>query len=141
MDRKNILTPIEPSLDLLFQIANNYLAKIKAVTQGFMISTLGEESNWGIQYLNDDDSKVDDGLTKSLWGSAFEHHVCFLSKESIQAVKKLPNEYKLKSYESLMLEADAIMPSAGAAIILAFSSIEAAIDRALNSLHSIGIKT
>lgn len=131
-------SPPDPPLDLILQIGNAFIRRLRSVAVAPRAMPLLELSNFRIEYLNDDGSPLPDqeGLRRGLvkWGYAVD---CIILDEAVwKAVNELPLDFEPTPWDELVLDARAQLPNVGTAIALGYTALEVMIDAALDRLAS-----
>ena len=131
----------EPSFDLVFEFANDVLARMRSVLRVASIRPLRLATTAArIDYLNDDGSPVDaDGVTPRshvLGASSFS--VAVLRSEAWADASALAPDFEPRPWDEMLMDASDVLPRIEAAIVLAFAALESFIDWALEEFAAAG---
>lgn len=138
-DRRKALdrNDYDPAPEFIFKVANSFLAKLRSVTQGIEIRLLAEQNTiWRLEYLTDVEGEVplDPDLFRATFGYAFQWRFTVVNNGILEKVTTLPKSYEMQTWETLILDAEALLPDVRASLVLAFSALETMIAIALNYL-------
>lgn len=129
----------DPPLIQVFQEANNFLGRLRSVTQAKHIRPISARSTiWRIDYLSDDGRELapDPAHYRKRLAVSFSWTLCAISEKVWTAARELPQNYRPAAWETLLLDAEALLPQVGPSIVLAFSALETFVESALNTLVS-----
>ena len=124
-----------------FRLANDLQQAVRTLGRVPGVKPLSPESTvWQLRFLRDDGSELEKtpGLHRGLGGVGGRWEVTALGAELWNAAKDLPTEFEASAWDSLFLDALALLPEIGPAIVLAFSAIETRIQTALAALAAHG---
>ena len=131
----------DPPKDFIKDTANDFLARLRYVTGGGKIKLLQFPSiNWNLQYLNDDGSELPEekGYIRGLGGRKFEYSFVTLNREVWDDVHSLEPFHPTPVWKTLLLDAEAVLPEIGLAIILTFTALEVFISMILDEIDKTG---
>lgn len=134
----NPLQGTDPKPELAFQIANDVLGRIRVYSRAFQIRPvlIGSDS-WQLAYLSDDGQLLEHDPAKKRFQTSVIATIgaAAVTPEIFQLVG--PNWQKPEPYvwDQLLLDAQAQLPDIGAAIVMAYSSLETFIQWALQILN------
>lgn len=136
-DRRTVLNrnDYDPSPELIFKVANAFLIKFRSVVQGIDVKVLGEHNTiWRIDYLNDAEEELprDPNLFRRAFSYRGQWRTTLLNKDIMAKVASLPQNYEMQTWETLILDAEALLPDVRASVVLAFSALETLITVALD---------
>jgi len=141
--RKSTLAPpVDPSggdppLSLAFEVANSLLERIRSVNQASFVRPLvAQETLWRMDYLNDDETEIpqEPTLFRSKWAKSFNYRLCGLNSAIWTRIQSLPAGFQPTAWDTLLLDAEALLPHVSASIVLAFAALENLIESSLNCL-------
>lgn len=131
--------PREPLPELAFEIANEVLGRIRVYSRAFQIKPLVKERDlWALQYLNDDMQQLEEekGKIRGFRGGALTMGPAALTPEIMQMVRDRWQTGEPYVWDQLLLDARALLPEVGAAVVLAAAALETFIPWALDILHA-----
>lgn len=130
----------DPLIRLAFELVNGLLTSIRSVTKAGHIKPLGIlGSNWRLDYLTDDCQELQHEADKirRKFGSSFGWRICGINEEVWSKAHTLSSTYRPSNWESLILDAEALLPDVGPALVLAAAALETLISVTLNHLASL----
>jgi hypothetical protein len=117
----------DPPPELGFDIANEFLQALRTVSRASMISFLApDQTIWELAYLSDDGNLVDvhpEFLRRTV-GAAQRWQVAPLNRGVWNNLDQLRREYSPSKWDSLLLDAEAMLPNVPSSISLANSALE-----------------
>ena len=131
----------DPPIELIKDVANDFLSRLRYVTGGSKIKLLEFPfSSWGLKYLNDDGSDLPEeqgkvtgrGMRKYLFSFMGINSSVWEDVHSLEPFKPLP------VWKTLLLDADALLPEVGPAIVLTFTALEVFITKTLDDVAKFG---
>lgn len=125
----------DPAPDYILKVANNFLSKIRSVTTGFDMRPLGKNNTiWQLEYLSDSEEPLptDPNLFRKVFLYSGQWRMTLLNEAIMEKVTTLSQNYEMKTWETLILDAEALLPDVRASIVLAFSALETLITIALD---------
>lgn len=131
----------DPPIDLIERVSNDFLNRLRYVTNGCKIKFLESPlKNWNIDYLNDDGSelKEDQELVRGRFKRNYNFSCTVLNGEVWDGVNSLGLFESLPVWKNLLLDAKALLPEVGPAIILTFTSLEVFISTTLDKVVDAG---
>ncbi len=136
-DRRRVLDrdDHDPKPEFIFKVANSFLAKLRSITQGSDVKLLGEQNAlWRLEYLTDAQEELphDPELFRATSGFGIHGSLTVVNKDIIEKVASLPQNYEMQTWETLILDAEALLPDVRASLVLAFSALETLIAIALD---------
>jgi hypothetical protein len=134
--------PYDPPLDLINKTANSFLARLRHVLNASKIKPIEFPfgHSWNVQYRNDDGTKLlkGEGLIGGRGMVKHEFSFAALNNEVWEDVHSLAPDYSPPAWKTLLLDAEAILPEIGPAIILTFTALEVFISSILDSTAQSG---
>ena len=131
-------TPPDPSPELVFEVANEYLARIRVYSRVFQIKpVVVNEDGWRLRYLTDDgqELEIEQGKLRGRGGFTSTVGVAAVTPEVVQMVGDRWQSAEPYAWDRLLLDARALLPDVGSAIVIASAALETFIAWALNILH------
>lgn len=140
---RSIDAPDDPPAELVKKVANDFLTRLRYVTGASKIKLLDfpNRINWRLRYLKDDETELpkEKGLVRGKGGETFHISIFAVNKEIWKDVHSLDPFVELPVWKSLLLDAQAILPEIGPAIVLTNTALEVFISKTLDSLAASGI--
>lgn len=135
----------DPPVALAFVVANLFLARLRALLGAAHIHTLEgpKTTAWNLEYLADDGSELppDPALFRIRRGGSRNAQVQAISEATWTAVREVPEDTDLLSWDQLLLDAAALMSiDHAAAVLLVSAALEAVIDAVLSKLASTKVE-
>lgn len=133
----NLAEKGDPPAILAMEITNKFLDSIRAVTRCSRIMPLSfENALWHFRYLSDTGEVLEkqEGLIRGYTSSALSWHSIFIEDTVWKEIKARGPEYAPTSWDTLLLDAEALLPAIGAPLVLAQAALETLISTALNTL-------
>lgn len=127
----------DPPFTFISQTINLFLARLRFVTHNSRMKPINFPMvSWHLQYLNDDGSELEknEELVRGRFGKSFKFSLAPLTKEMWDEVFRLPADYSLPKWESLILDAKEALPEIGVSIVLALTALEVFISHVLGEL-------
>ena len=92
--------------------------------------------NWSSKYLNDDESELSEekGFVRGKGMRKLQFPFVELNKEVWENIHSILPNQQLPVWKTLLLDADAILPEVGPAIVLAFTALEVFISKILDNI-------
>ena len=131
----------DPPVDLIKDIANDFLRRLRYVTNGSKIKLLEFPStNWTLRYLNDDGSELDkeEGLLRGRGARKFQFSFVAVNNDIWDNIHSLQPFQPIPVWKNLLLDADSILPEVGPAIVLTFTALEVFISKNLDDIVATG---
>ena len=131
----------DPPVELIKNVANDFLARLRYVANASNISLITFPStSWDVTYLNDDETELPEekGLVRKRGARKFQFSYAILNKDIWEDVHSLAPHQPLPVWKDLLLDADAILPNVGPAVVLTFTALEVFISRMLDGLAASG---
>lgn len=124
-DRRRDLeqTAADPSRDFIFRVANSFLSRYRSAGQVPYVRLLSPELNfWHLRYLADDESMLpeDPALRRGFGVTHFSGRLSGLNRTVWDLTWSFPFEFEPKAWESLLLDAEALLPEVGPSIMVAY---------------------
>ena len=138
---ENSLLSTDLPIDLIKDVANEFLNRLRYATNGCRIKLLESPlTNWNIQYLNDDGTELDEekGYVRGRFCRYFNFSYVAVNNEVWENTHSLEPFSPLPVWKNLLLDAEALLPEVGPTIILTFTSLEVFISTTLDSLVETG---
>jgi hypothetical protein len=128
-----------PDIEAAFEFANSMLARIRVYSRSFQIKPLqiGHDP-WRVTYLTDDGQQLahEEGKIRFLTGAFSVIGRAAVTNESIQLVVERQTTEEPFAWDNLLLDAYALLPDVGSAIVMASAALEVFISWALSALHA-----
>jgi hypothetical protein len=134
---RRIETYIDPPEKLINEIINFFIIRLRHVGKVPQIKAVNFPlCDWRIQYLNDDGTDLEkmEGYVRTRFTSSFSLSCIALTKKVWDSVHGLESDYSPPPWESLLLDADADLPSIGPSIVLAATALEVFISKILDQM-------
>ena len=131
----------DPPTSLAFSVANELLKRIRSVGRAAVIRLLTPESTtWNVRYLTDDEHDLpqDPALFRSHGGKRFQIRLAGLNEAIWNAAQQLPPGFEPAPWESVLLDAEALLPEIGPSIAAVYSALEVFIVWVLDQLAARG---
>ncbi|MBP7808821.1 MAG: hypothetical protein KA163_05980 [Bacteroidia bacterium] len=127
----------DPPRKLITEVANDFLLRLRYVTGGYQIKPLNlSQSNFHITYLNDDETELEkkEGFIRGRGSKKI--HISFIGVNNSvwKDVHKLSPFQSLPIWKTLLLDANAVLPEVGPAIVLTFTALEVFISKTLDEV-------
>lgn len=130
----------DPPLNLIAEVANDFLLKLRFVTGGFQIKPINiSKTNTHLTYLNDDETELEkqEGLIRGRGSKKVQFSVTGVNKHVWKDVHTLNPSLDLPAWKTLLLDANSVLPEVGPAIVLTFTALEVFISKTLNDVALI----
>lgn len=127
----------DPSVRLAFNVANGWLSRYKYRFRSPTVRVIRpSDTFWCLRYLEDDESELprDPSLFRMRMGGQHRVDVNVVSPEVWNCVGQIAPGSSPLAWEVLLLDAPAMLPDVGPAVVLAYAALEAFIDWALDGL-------
>lgn len=127
----------DPPITLAFDVLNQWLRRYKHRFRAPNVRLIRpSETFWVLQYLDDDEKELpsDPLLIKLRTGFHRRLEIAAIDSSIWDRVGEIPLEWEPWAWEVLLLDAPALLPEIGPAVVLAYASLEAFIDWALDNL-------
>lgn len=127
----------DPPYELIAGTINRFLSKLRFVTGNSNIHPIDfPRVAWRLSYLNDDESKLprEDGLVGGHFSRGLSFSCTAMNSEVWEDIWKLPLDYVMPAWESLLFDARRSAPEAGPAIVLAAAALKTFISHVLDEL-------
>ena len=127
----------DPPVEMLFEVVNSLIHRLRSVSRAPTIHPLNQhDSCWRIEFLTDSGESLlpEDGKWRSRIGATFSFSMSGLTEQVWQTAMSLPENFRTKEWETLLLDAEALLPNIVPALVLAAAAIETFIESALNAL-------
>lgn len=131
----------DPPVDLIKDVANDFLSRLRYVTNGSKIKQLEFPfTSWGLRYLNDDGTELpeEQGLLRGRGMRNFQFSFVAVNNKVWEDVHSLEPFQPLPVWKNLLLDAEALLPEVGPAIVLTFTSLEVFISTTLDDIVKAG---
>jgi hypothetical protein len=121
------LTHGDPPPAAAFRIANDLLMRLRTLSRGGKVRVLAaRETAWRLDYLGDDESLLPahPDFIRRRYCQQIKRQYTVLSNAMWKGCQALPDDYSAPIWDTLLLDAEAMLPEIEAAIALANSSLE-----------------
>jgi hypothetical protein len=126
----------DPPLALMISVLNGFLGRLRAMIRGVPIRQASSESLWRMRYLDDNGEElpINPELIRGRTGGKYTLAVVGLNAATWEKANSLPSDYVPPTWDTLLLDAVAMLPEIGAALVLANAALEIFIATTLDSL-------
>jgi hypothetical protein len=127
----------DPPADLILETVNRFLERLRVVSKaGFVKSLADQGALWVIDYLKDDGSELEKqvGLFRSQYAVPLSWQLVGINTLVWDRIGSLPRDFSPSPWETLLLDAEALLPEVGPAVVLGATSLETLISNALDEL-------
>ncbi len=127
----------DPSGQLIFDIANSLLARLRSVMSSSHVKPLdGMATPWRLEYLADDGQPLpmQPPLIRHVYGASWTWRLTPVTKAIWDAARVLPRDFRPHAWASLLLDSETLLPDIGAAIVVANAALEVFIAWSLDTL-------
>jgi hypothetical protein len=127
-DYEQQLTGGDPPLVLAITVANSLLTRIRTLARGHQVQALDpRQALWRADYLTDGGELLPraPGHHRRRFGSRGRHAVTALTKDLWGQAQALPADFAPWAWDTLLLDAEALLPDVDSAIALVNASLEA----------------
>jgi hypothetical protein len=131
----------DPPVELIKKVANAFLARLRYVTNASRVKLIEfPHASWNVTYLNDDGTELQEekGLVRGRGVRKFEFSFVAINKDIWNDIHSLEPYQKLPVWKNLLLDADAVLPDVGPAVVLTFTALEVFISKLLDDLALSG---
>lgn len=136
-DIKQTLT--DPSLEYIFSVANNFLSKLAIVCTSPFVKKLNPDyAYYHGMYLNDDETELplDPSRIRGFFSAPKRITYSIVDETAWENIKCILPNYSPYIWETLLLNAQALLPDIGPAIVLAWTALETMIGDVNDDLAS-----
>lgn len=137
---RGIGSPCDPPYAVINRAVNSFLLRLRYVARAPRVRLLDFPSvTWKLQYLNDDETEFekDEKFVRGRGSLQFSLSFIVLNKAVWGDIHGLPPDYEPPPWESLLLDANAELPSIGPSIVLAATALEVFISQVLDQLATV----
>jgi len=130
--------PTDPDPEFAYEIANEFLARVRVYSRAFQIKPiLTSRDPWRLRYLTDDgqELEVEEGKFRGQFGFTSTLGFATITPEIMQMVGTHWHTAEPYAWDLLLLDAQALLPEVGSAIVIAAAALETFIGWALNVLN------
>jgi hypothetical protein len=134
---EEFLTEGDPSLKFIFDLVNRILLQVRTITRGSPIRPVGPDNTlWRLDYMTDNEEELPHNpeFFRKRMGARFSWRVIGLNANIWNRVISLPADFSPPTWDTLILDAEALLPDVDAAIVVASSALESFIAWALDQL-------
>ena len=127
----------DPPIELIALTINRFLAKLRFITRSSQIRPLKFPlTGWHVRYLNDDETELEEkeGFIKERGTIQHSSSWIVLNNAIWNDIFKLSPNYVPPHWDSLLLDAIAMLPEVGPSIVLAATALDVFISYVLNKL-------
>jgi hypothetical protein len=145
-DRRQLVDPADPlrmvdyrdpSTSFVFAVMNNWINRYKYLSRSSHVRAIRPgETFWALEFLTDDETElpVIPGLFRFRTSGSKTVNLAVLDAAIWDRVGAIPFEKEALAWEVLLLDAPAMLPKVGPAVVLAYAALEAFIDWSLDKL-------
>jgi len=127
----------DPPIRLCFEVANNFLQDLRTLTRGSQVRTITHRSTvWRLDYFADDGTELaqEEGKYRRRVGAHISLAATAIAEGIWHQARELSIDYRPPTWDTLLLDAEALLPELGASIVLAFAALETFISWVLDNL-------
>lgn len=127
----------DPPYELIGRTINFFLLKVRFITKGSKIRPINFPSGtWNLEYLNDDESQLEKGkgLVRGRLSREFKFGWTAVNKDIWNYIFNLPPNYVPPKWDSLILDANEMLPEIGPSLVLVTTALEVFISQILSNL-------
>jgi|GEM_PF-3261326 len=131
----------DPPAEFIEEIANYFLSRLKYVTGSPHIKPINFKfSSWDMEYLNNDGTELPktNGSVNVRGSRKFTMSYTPLNKEVWENIHSLDLNFTIPVWRILLIDAKAILPEIGPAIVLIFTALEVFISKTLDEIAATG---
>ncbi len=117
----------DPSIVLVFEVVNNFLTRMRALTRGGQIKPLGPNNTfWRLDYLTDNQEELphDPKLRRRELAATVRFRTIGVNKHIWTSIEKLPADFRSATWDNLLLDAGELLPDVGPSIVVAYAALE-----------------
>lgn len=129
----------DPSIQFVFVTLNNFLARVRTLTRASQLRPLNpDQAIWRLDYLDDEGKELphDPSLVRRRLAAHVQFRVCGINTEVWSKIMSLMPAFTPYSWDSLLLDAEGLLPDVGVSIVVAYSALENFISWSLDHLAS-----
>lgn len=140
--RRNISGPetnADPPIDLLFEVVNSLLVRLRSLVATSNVRAVARNQVfWRLDYLTDGGEPLPASpeLIRRRMGGVGQWRLTALTADVWAQVLGLPDDYEPPVWQTLLLDAQALLPEVGPALVLAAGALETLIEGVLEILAS-----
>lgn len=134
---RGISSEIDPPVSLIQKSLNSFLERLKYVSKAPQVRPLEfENSQWHIQYLNDDGSELEqtEGLCRGRGTRSFSFTFLGCDPGLWDLLFTLPEGFEPPAWHTLLVDSRGALPHVGTALVLAATALEIFIAEQLGQL-------
>ena len=127
----------DPSITFAFSVLNNWINRYRHLTRSVNVRVIRlEDTFWALEYLTDDAKPLPQDPVLFRFRTAGRHGVSVnvLDRVVWDRVGAVPFNSSVQAWEILLLDAPALLPEIGPAVVLAYAALEGFIDACLDKL-------
>jgi len=135
------VTEADPPIPLAFSAANDLLKRVRSVGRAAVIRLLTPcSTTWHLHYLTDEEGELpeDSALVRGLGGKRLSIRLAGLNETVWNEAQALPSGFEPPPWESLLFDAEALLPEIGPSIAVVYAALEVFIARVLDQLDRAG---
>ena len=144
-DRRQGKKTMDPPQEVVMHCAELLVNRLRFVLKapGVQFHLL-QTTNWNLHYLRDDETEFEheDGLVRIVWSRGLNWSVTAVTPQAWDAMNELDVDFEAPAWETLLLDASALLPNLGASIVLAATALEVFVAKVLDDLarQSTGLR-
>lgn len=134
---RRIASPTDPPEALIQQVLQSFAERLKYVTRAHQVKAVDFPlCQWGMQYLNDDGSELEEeeGLVRGRGGFEYKVDISGCGPTVWDWVFSLPRDFEPPAWHTLLIESRGVLPHVGTAMVLAATALEVLIAELLDRL-------
>jgi hypothetical protein len=127
----------DPPIQLAFAIANQLLGRIRTVSGGIDVKSVGSDRTfWRLDYLTDDEKELapDPPLFRRRFATPMSWRLAGLNAAIWGMVTALPVDFEPYTWDVLLLDAESLLPEVGASVVLSYAALETFVAWCLDQL-------
>lgn len=131
------LTEGDPSLKFIFDLVNSFLSRVRTITRGSQISPVGPDNTlWRLDYMTDKEEElpINPEFYRKRMGARVSWRVIGLNANIWNQVISLAADFSPPTWDTLILDAEALLPDVDASIVVASTALESFIAWSLDQL-------
>ncbi len=127
----------DPPIELIFELLNRVLATLRTLLRAGQLKPLAADgSYWRLDYLTDAGAELlpEEGLIRRRLGQRLFVQLHGITEATWRRLQEVSPAYSPPAWETLLLDAEALLPEIGPALVLAATTLETLIAAVLDWL-------